>query len=177
MDTTLTIITIWFGVMLIAMIAGLSSDFRRFFSRCFDNWRYKRRQIKEIFKYNSTHIKKYDWIKFYSLAVIILFAVIIISGVLSHFGAVNKAKNVCYARLGNKDCNVKTNEYEYFIPGTKASIFDFPYKLGIAYKCRCDDDTKTIIMNMATKVKVETVKEESNFVRGLRELYGISNST
>ena len=168
--------TLWLGFMFIAMIGIICSNFQRFIPRKFDNWIYNIKKRRRIFKQHNNNIKKYDWMKLYSLAVVILFALIIVSGMLSHFGAVTKAKKVCYARLGREDCDT-IDEHEYFIPGNKAGIFDFPYKLGIAYKCKCDDDTKTIIMNMATKVKVETVKEESNFVRGLRELYGISNST
>ncbi len=175
MSVTEFIIVLWIGCLLILLITGLCSGFRRFISRSFDNWMYERRKRKDLFKHNSNHIKKYDWLKLCSLAVIILFALIIVSGILSHFGAVTKAKNVCYAKLGEEDCDTKTNEYEYFIPGTKASVFDFPYKLGIAYKCGCDDDSKTIIINMATKPEKEK-SVPNRFFQWLTETDGTNNT-
>ena len=174
MSVTEFIIVLWIGCLLILLITGLCSGFRRFISRSFDNWMYERRKRKYLFKHNSTHIKKYDWIKLYSSIIGILLAVIIVSGVLSHFGTVSKAKKVCYARLETKECNT-IDEHEYFIPGTKASVFDFPYKLGIAYKCGCDDDSKTIIINMATKPEKEK-SVPNRFFQWLTETDGTNNT-
>ncbi len=174
-------VAIWTIIIFIVMAIGIITPLREWLFDSTNIWIENIKRRRRLFKRHSNHIKKYDWLKLCSLAVVILFALIIVSGVLSHFGAVAKAKNVCYARLETKECNT-IDEHEYFIPGDTAHVFDFPYKLGIAYKCGCDDNTKTIIMNMAKKVKVEkeTENEKSvldKFIQWMMETDGTNNTT
>ena len=169
MPETLFIVLIIMFIIVLGAI-GLSDEFRNFISGKFDDWSYKKRQRRRLFRDNSTHIRKYDCLKFYSSIIGIFLAVIVVSGMLSHFGAIGKVKKVCYARLEDKNCNT-INEHKYFIPGNRANIFDFPYKLGVIYTCGCSIQEKTIMMNMAKKNKPEVEKESplDNFIRWLTE--------